>query len=547
MGVFGTVWDGLKSLLFANSNSKGKGSAPSLPIQGADPRPYLSGAAPGMWATNHLAESQQCRGWQYVATQTVARMASQAELQVHFVGEPVEQKRRAKKALKIARLIGDRRTERQMRRILRKSGEATAQGGTKVDRTPVGGEDAMLRLLQRPNPEWSLNTFLFVGAQQIALTATALVWRVRGELGVPTELYILPTGLTTPQPPTADFPMGSYYLAPPSAFGVTSGAGELWVNGMLGRIMLTGAEIDARDVKPIRWPHPIHLCDGLSPLAAGAVWVDVSNELDRSCWYGLQNSERPGMIFGIDTALPVDPDPDDIIRFREDLKAENAGVSNSRKHLFLPKGVTHDERSRSPSDMDYPNGRTQYRDANLALHSVSPVAAGISEAGSYAAYWASIKQTTELSIQPVLSLIAGELTEFLGSEFDGPRRELSLNARAIDDPQLLESRLKTDIQAGNVLTVDEYRTMRGYAHLGGERGKAFAGAKAAAPLLSPDAKGKGKEEEPDDGGDQDGDSDADGSGTGVRQEDRDAPPGRQDRDGKRYEFGRNGSHKTNGR
>lgn len=527
MGVVARAWEFLKGVA--------AGKLSSVTIQGPDPRKWLEGAAPGLWASNHLAEATQCKGWQFVATRAVARMCGQAEVTVHYVGSQQSQEREARRAIRLFGLAGDRTMRKFWRRELDaiRKAEPTAQGA-RTARRVASEDDPLVRLLKRRSPQWSGGTYLFAAAQQLCLTGSALIWRVANEVGVPVEQYILPTGLTTPRGPTVTHPEGSYYLAPISSWGMTV---PDWMPGTLGQALLTGCEIDARDVKPVRWPHPVNLSDGLSPLAAGAVWIDVANEMDRANWYAMQNSERPGMIFSQDPM--VDPDPADKTQFREDLAAEARGVPNTGRHLILPKGLAADSRSRTPADLDFGNGRPQYRDMSLALHGIGPVACGIAEAGSYGGFWASIKQTTELSIQPMLSLIAGEETELLGEAFPGPRREITYTARAIDDPQLLEQRLRTDITAGNVLRVNEYRAMRGLPAIPGPEGEEFVGVKKS-------VRAEDDPEEPGvqagDGKEDDTDGTGDDGGPQTRQPQRDAVPGRQDRNGKAHTNGHVNGH-----
>jgi len=509
MSVLGRIWKWFKALA---------GDAGAT-IRGMDPRRFLSGAAPGLWASNHLEETNQCKGWQFVAVRTLSKMAAQAEVSVHQVEAAEKRERRLQRSLQRAKAAGKlsraNAIEARLQRMVASKQEAAPQG-QRPDRHPVEASHPLLRLMERCNPEWSGATLRFAIAQQLCLTGTALVWIVRNGLGVPVELYVIPTGLATPRFPTPAFPKGSWWLAPVSAWGLT--ANSVWAPGALGMAILTGTEIDGCDVKAIRWPHPLYLSDGLSPLAAGAMWVDLASEIDRSCWYAMQNAERPGLVFSQDPA--VDPSPEERAAFREDLRAEAAGTPNTGKHLLMPKGISAANLSPSQAEMDYANSRPQVRDMNLALHGVTPISAGIAEAGSFAAYWASLKQTTELSAQPMLDLIAEELSEALGSEFGAGRYEIGMKAKAIDDPQVLEQRFRTDIQAGNTLTVDEYRAMRGLKPLGGAAGKAFVGAKQTAPV-DPDGKPTDDEQ-----GDPSRDS------TGLREPARDAVPGRQDRDGK---------------
>lgn len=506
-------------------------------VKGQDPRPYLAGAQPGIWASNHFEEANQVKGWQFVAIRTLARMCSQGECAVHRVRDIESGKRKLgiiERRIAKARHIADpivrsyrlERLEADRERWRNQVYEKTAPDSVRPDREPAKPSHPLMKLLKRWNPEWSGVTGVFATVQQIAATGVALIWAVRNGLNEPVELYVIPTGLCQPRMPSDEFPRGSYWITPISTWGIQPQ--EVWGVGALGQALLTGAEVDARDVKKICWPHPIYLSDGLAPLSAGSVWVDLGNEMDRSSWYKFQNAERPGMLF---KRMPdANPSPEDIAQFREDLRADSAGAPNTGKHLLVPPGIEPMDWSRDNVEMDYANSRPQVRDMNLALHGVTPIACGISEAQAYSAFWASIKQTTELAVQPLLGLIGGELTEFLGHAFGG-HHEIVYNAPAIDDPQTFETRLNTDIKAGNVLKVDEYRALRGLPPLGGSDGEAFVGVRTTVNDKSEDIKMSDDKETK---AEEQTDGKADDKGPSIRSPFRDAPPGRQDRNGKQY-------------
>ena len=65
--------------------------------------------------------------------------------------------------------------------------------------------------------------------------------------------------------------------------------------------------------------------------------------------------------------------------------------------------------------MDYQSGFEQAGLRIMAGHGTPPIAAGASGSGSYAAFYAELKQFTELTIQPILDFLAEEDTERLGS------------------------------------------------------------------------------------------------------------------------------------
>jgi phage portal protein BeeE len=159
---------------------------------------------------------------------------------------------------------------------------------------------------------------------------------------------------------------------------------------------------------------------------------------------------------------------------REELEAAAAmfeqkygGTENTGKAIFTT-GEQVVALTATPREMAYNESFVQLRDAILALHGVPGIAAGISDGGSYAAFYASLKQFISLTVQPILDLLAEDDTEHLAPQF-GKNLTIEIEATHIDDPDILEKRLATDIRA-QIIKVDELRAIRGLPPLGAARG-----------------------------------------------------------------------------
>jgi hypothetical protein len=241
MGFFRNAFDA--AVGFFARPGKEKAKVRKVNVDGQDPRPYLGGERPGLWASNHLKEALQVKGWQFVAIRCLAKMVSQADVQIHHVGPKAEQARKMSRLVRKAEAVGNtsearywsrelKRLERSHKRQSQNERRAWVKhysdpmtrsepspGGSKPLRHPVPYNDALAELLRRPNPYWSGLTLLFAFAQQLSITGTCYLWRVRNSFGRTKELYVLPTGLLTPRLPSTTFPQGSYYLAPMSTWG----------------------------------------------------------------------------------------------------------------------------------------------------------------------------------------------------------------------------------------------------------------------------------------------------------------------------------------
>jgi phage portal protein BeeE len=433
MGVMNTVWQWVtKKARGGDRNAR----ASAL-------RPYLAGSMLGYWVSQHDAEGQKYTGWTYCAVSALADQASQAQCQAYLVGRQRDNEGRIRKSM----------------------GQG---GGDDSDRIPLRHKHPLMRLLNRPNPEQSGSDFRYRVMLQLSLTGTAHVWIVRnGEgKGVPVEMYVIPTGAATPLPPSSDHPLGQLRVAPLASFAMQAGDAD-FPPGSLGPLMTTGGYLDARDIKSIRLPHPLYLSDGWSPLAAGATVIDVETSLNYARWYSFKNSATPGMV--LEVAEDADPSPEEMEAFRADIRNRNAGVANAGKDLLLPKGVTAKQIAANNREMDYTSSYPQIRDSVLALHKTPAVAIGVTEAGSYSAFYASLKQFTALAVQPRLDKIAEELTEALASDYEDltglPEDEhlvIEMKARAIDDPSIEEGELRLLI-GGKAITINELRAKKGLA------------------------------------------------------------------------------------
>lgn len=377
---------------------------------------YLGGKTPGGWASDHFEEASKFTGWNYPAIHAAACQAAQAEM-----------------------------------KLVRKVRKETQD---------VEEEHPALQLLKRPNPFQSSFLFRYAAAQQLRITGTALIWTVRNGVKAPRAMYVLPTGLAVPQPPmvTPDgsFPAGYYKVQPLSNYGWVAGGDDAFDNAALNMLAL-GCNIDAREVTPIRWPHPLYMNDGQSPLAAGALANDVSEQINRSRWHMLKQAALLGMLLQLDENSDMKDDQRKALE--QQLIEKFAGTLNAGRIMVLPPGLKKTE-DRGAAELDFVGAHPQVRDEVLASHQSPPIAIGVTEAGSYAALYAALLQYTELNIQPMLSLIGGGLTQIIQSFPAWKDLECLLTAKRIDDPTIKATELTTHITA-RAITVNEYRELIG--------------------------------------------------------------------------------------
>lgn len=387
----------------ADLPSTARGS-PTYPISNPvdSVRAMLGGFGPGWWASRHDEEALHNTGWTYIATHAKAKMASQAIVSLS----------RHKQAIRGGNIV------------------KSDQQGKRLDTEQLPNNHPLLRMIRRPNKRFSGEAFLYQIEQQKCLTGGALIWVVFNGLNLPCELWVLPTALARPMPPTEHFPEGCYWLTTAGTFGQQSFA--QWGIGNL-----SGMSIDARSVIRIGWPHSLFVGDWQSPLAAMSLQIDTGEEIDRATFYAMQNDVDASLVLSV---VGNDVQQADIDRIQANIAATKAGTRNRGKTLVL-KGVEANKTARTAQEIDYVQGRDQAMKIGLMTHQVAPIAAGAQEPGAYAAYYAALLQTTELSLRPDLKMTAGGLSQYLCPYFDS-ETFLEIDPPSIQDPSLVSAEVQ---------------------------------------------------------------------------------------------------------
>lgn len=423
-------------------------------------RAALRQGQPGGWATDHRAETDHYVGWNYVAIRALALQAARASV---YVFHDDNQKDRNKSYRSFVRKQLGYETIGKAKALLQVEDPAL---------TPLSAGDPLVRLLKRPSPTQSGASQRYEIVMQLSLTGTALIWRVpsmASKYGADkrtVERHVIPTAAATPVPPTPEYPHGGFRIQPLSRGPHVDTEKYTLTQGWMHAI---GRTIPADDMLVIRWPHPLYKDDGMSGLSAGSLWTDTAQQVDEARWGHLE--------FGIDPSVFVSPPKDwsggaeELQEIQDNLAATYGGAKNAGKAFV----VTGDAKpvTTEPAKMAYESAFNQVRDAILAIHGTPPIAAGITEAGAYAAFFAALKQFTELTVQPTLDLIAEEETEQQAPEF-GEGLTVEYEASAIDDPAVIETQLANDLQA-KTLTKKEWRAKRGMPPFGDERDDELVG------------------------------------------------------------------------
>jgi HK97 family phage portal protein len=258
------------------------------------------------------------------------------------------------------------------------------------------------------------------------------------------------------------------------------------------------------EVLHFRLPNASDFFEGLSPVAAGAEYIDNDNyamEFNRKFFV---NGARPAGFLEGDFVAETQ-----LEALKMDFIDMHGGIDNMNRIGVLPKGVKWAPSGASPKDMDFKNMSDNMRDRILAMFGVSRTILGTAEsdtnrATAETADYVSSKRV----IKPHMMLICGFLNEKLVPRY-GDELYVSFIDPVPEDKAARTTEMQTAVGSQPVLTVNEAREeFMGLGPVDG--GDTLMQPTSMAPVGSS------------------GDGNADGDGDGKPQGDGDAKPQHDD-------------------
>ncbi len=396
----------------------------------------LSTNRPGEWASDHREESRNYTGYNYVAIEAIASQVSQAIAEAYVTKGNRDSRRKSVKA--------DEEDEK------------------------VGDSHPVMRILGEPNPHQSGSLFRYEQAMQIRLTGTCLIWNVRNGFGKIVERYVIPTAIARPYRPNSKFPYGYWKISPEGA--------RYDAPFLLGGLIYSiGFEIDARAMQVIRLPHPTRKDDGYSPIAANAIWSDLSTGIDVSRISTMRNGMKPSALVTLNNGdARMDDQEFDAVSKR--INELYAGADKAGKIMIVEgANATVTKLSHAPNEMDYKESHNQARDDTLANHRVPAVAVGITSPTGREGLYAPLEQYTHLTIQPLLNILADDDNRFWVWQY-GKGLYVTYTATSIQDEDR-EIKKTDQLVRGKAITKNELRILHGREPWDDERGDQLAGEK----------------------------------------------------------------------
>ncbi len=307
-------------------------------------------------------------------------------------------------------------------------------------------------LLARPNPLQAGPALLESVYGYRLIAGNAFVEAVAPEGRPPVELYAL-------RPDRMRVIPGSGGLPAAYRYSVAGRSRDFPVDPVTGRA----------PILHIRAFHPLDDWYGMSPAEAAAFAIDQHNEAGAWNQALLQNGARPSGALMVESGEGAGLSDEQFERLKAQIDALYAGARNAGRPVLLEGGLTWQEMSLSPKDMDFINAKhTAARDIALAF-GVPPQLLGIPGDNTYANMREARLALWEETIVPLVRQVTAELNCWLVPRFDG-EIALAPDFDAVPALSLRRERLWNGLTRADFLTVNEKRAAAGYgAVAGGDR------------------------------------------------------------------------------
>src|SRR3954452_22631831 len=265
-------------------------------------------------------------------------------------------------------------------------------------REPLAPAHPLARLLTHPNPWLTPWELWYLTVVHLELTGNAYWYAAPlavgdARLGVPGELWIVPTPWVRVVPDSQRY-VRAYEISAPGA------APELFT---------------PEEIIHLKYPNPLDLHYGLSPLQANALTVDANTELQKSRYQAFHAGQRPGVVLQTEQLLSEAT----VRRLEEKVQARFGGRENWHRPLVLEQGLKASPWTLTPAEMDFLNSARMTRDEIFALFRVpAPIAGLVENMGLGADIWFGARvMFCEGTVQPKLDLIGQALTRDLGRRY----------------------------------------------------------------------------------------------------------------------------------
>ncbi len=318
------------------------------------------------------------------------------------------------------------------------------------DYEPVSDRHPLVQLFRRPNGVQTFGRWIAGWVLQKQLVGEHYIWPVMGQgTDYPVELWNITPALTNPLPVSPRYPCGGIRVMnwSPNVMGPTG----------------TQFELDARDIIRDWDEHPLFPWSAHSRLTAGAIQLDVLDAIEEAWKNHVVNGWAPEAVINVKGA-----GHDELKRMAADMKAQMHG-SQGRRTLYTD-GESLDVKmlSSGAREMDYGAGWDRMVKIACGIFQTPASVVGTESPGSYAAYYAQLKQYHTQALRPMAKDMGDMLTLHLADRY-WPDEEMCvvLDLPAIDDREMLNAEVKTRADTSSI-TVNQIIGLYGGEPVGPE-------------------------------------------------------------------------------
>jgi HK97 family phage portal protein len=258
----------------------------------------------------------------------------------------------------------------------------------------------------------------------------------------------------------------SLHLLRPDRIAVIAGA-DGWTEGFeyqagsQKRILPPVSTDNPNGIIHLKMFHPLDDLAGFAPLCAAQMALDTHNAAANWNKALLDNSARPSGALIYAPADGGNLTDDQYDRLKTELEDGYSGATRAGRPLLLEGGLDWKPMSLTPKDMDFLEAKhSAARDIALAF-GVPPMLLGIPGDNTYSNYAEANRAFYRLTILPLISRLAGELSASLAPHF-GEGLRLEHDTDRVEGLSQERDLLWTRLTAATFLSDDEKREALGY-------------------------------------------------------------------------------------
>ena len=298
----------------------------------------------------------------------------------------------------------------------------------------------LLALLWRPNEYEGQRAWMRKRFSQLLLHGNSYVQAVR---------------------PMSSMPPAALFLPMPQRMRVVPGSGGVLVGGYEYEVRGQKTQLDPRLVLHSKLFHPTDDWYGLSPLTVASRGVDVSNMAAEWNMRLLQNDMRPPGVLATELQLG----DAQYQRLRASVKEQYQGYENAGEPLLLEGGLSWQQMSISPKELDWIQGIVHNKREIAAVFNIAPELIGDSANKTYSNFQEARRSLYTETVLPLMDEFVDDLNTWLCPMF-GDNLWLSVDRNQIEALQEDREKKFAYINAAEFMKIDEKRKGVGLAPVG---------------------------------------------------------------------------------